>query len=278
MDISKEACDYCGSQDLIEDKETGEIICAGCGLVVSRINLVKPTYIQEETATTTTTRMTIEERRKMDRLMAIDKRLRADAEDPYVLRVAVNEIKRVAQTLYLPETVEDYAESIYRCAQKEGLVLRGTITGFAAASIYAACRSKGVPRTLRQVSEPSPDDLKDIARMYRIIINELNIPVELDSPLNHLTRIAGEADLPHRVERLAVDILLETMSVGHATGKNPKGLAASALYIASKELGERRTQKDLSEAAGVSSLTLRKREKGILKSIDLAKVVKSFRE
>ena len=274
----KGVCEHCGSQDLIEDEETGEIICASCGLVVSRVNLVRRGYTQEEPTPRTPVRISPAERSKMDRLMAIDRRLRADVEDTYVLRVARNEIKRIAQTIYLPETVEEYAVNIYRRAQKEGLVLRGTITGFAAASVYAACRAQGVPRTLRQVSEAGPDSVKDIARMYRILLSELNISVELDSPLNHLSRIAGAVGLPHRIERFAMNILLETMSGGHHTGKNPKGLAASALYLASKNLGERRSQKELSEAAGVSMLTIRKRVKGILENVDIEKLLEAFEE
>ena len=278
MSTSPGICERCGSQDLIEDEETGEIICAGCGLVVSRVNLVKGSYTEEEAAPRAPVRLSPSERSKMDRLMAIDRRLRADTGDPYVLRVDRTEIKRVSQSLYLPETIEDYAESIYRRAQKEGLVLRGTITGFAAASVYAACRAQGLPRTLRQVSEASTDSLKDVARMYRILLSELNISVELDSPLNHLSRIAGAVGLSHRVERLAMDILLELMSGGQHVGKNPKGLAASALYIASRELGERRTQKELSDAAGVSSLTIRKRAKDILDKVDIEKLPESSLE
>lgn len=278
MSITEGVCDHCGSQDLIEDKETGEIICAGCGLVVSRINLTRRGYTEEESTTRPPVKISPSERSKMDRLMAIDRRLRADAGDPYVLRVATNEIKRISQTLYLPENVEEYAESIYRCAQKEGLVLRGTITGFAAASVYAACRTQGVSRTLRQVSEASPESVKDVARMYRILISELNLSVERDTPLKHLSRIAGAVGVSHRVERLAMDILLDMMSGGHHTGKNPKGLAASALYVASRELGERRTQKKFSEAAGISSLTLRKRVKGILEAVDVEKLLENFEE
>ena len=278
MSTSERICERCGSQDLIEDKETGEIICANCGLVVSRRNLIGRRYVEEETTSRSPTKISPSQRRKMDRLMAIDRRLRSDSGDSYVLRVARNEIKRLAQTMYLPEAVEEYAETIYRRAQKKRLILRGTITGFAAASVYAACRAQGVSRTLRQVSEASSDSLKDVARMYRILISELNISVELDSPLNHLSRIAGAVDLSHSVERLAIEILLETMCVGHHTGKNPKGLAASALYIASKELDERRSQKYLADAAGVSSLTIRKRVKGIFENVDIGKLLEAFEE
>jgi transcription initiation factor TFIIB len=263
MSSSLSVCERCGSQDLIQDEETGEIICANCGLVVSEMYFDRRLYIDEETSSSTAKPLSPSERKKMDRLMIIDRRLRADAGDPYVLRVAISEINRLVQTLHLPEAVEDNAEGIYRQAQKAGLVLRGTISGFAAASVYAACRAQGIPRTLKQVSEASSENVKSISRMYRILISELKISVELDNPLKHLSRIARAVNLPHKVERLASDILVKAMNSGYHTGKNPKGLAASALYLASKELGEKSTQLELSDAAGVSALTIRKRVKGL---------------
>ena len=269
MDRSEGVCEHCGSRDLIEDEETGEIICAECGLVVSEVSRIGRSFTDEESQTTGSTPLSPESRRNMNRLMTIDRRIKADEEDPYVLRMAVLEIKRLAQTMHLPENVEASAESIYREAQGEGLILRGTINGFAAASIYAACRKLGLPRTLRQVSDASQEDLKNIARMYRLILSELDIPVEIDDPLKHIPRIAAALDLSHPSERLAITILEEAMNCGHHVGKSPKGLAASALYIACKEYGEHCSQKALSEAAGVSSLTIRKRVKGLLNAVDL---------
>ena len=269
MEIGERVCEHCGSHDLIQDEETGEIICADCGLVVSEVNQVGRTFTEEEPRGSSSKTLPPETRRKMNRLMAIDRRIKADEEDPYVLRLAVQEIKRIAQSMHLPENVEENAENIYREAQREKLVPRGTINGFAAASIYAACRKLGLPRTLRQVSDVSQEDLKDIARMYRLLLEELDIPVELDDPLKHIPRIAGALSLSPRSERLAVEILEDAMDHGHHVGKSPKGLAASALYIACKQNDEKCSQKALSKAAGVSSLTIRKRVKGLRDNVDI---------
>jgi len=47
------------------------------------------------------------------------------------------------------------------------------------------------------------------------------------------------------------------------TGKDPRGLAAAALYKASIETNDKRIQKDIAEAAGTTEVTLRNRLKGI---------------
>jgi transcription initiation factor TFIIB len=274
MSIDETVCNYCEGSDLVEDEETGEIICAGCGLVVSEVKLVGRDFIEEGSKERTGKVLSHMTQQKMNRLMIIDRRLRADSEDPSVLREANQEIRRLVQTIHLPDSVERNAKGIYRDAQEDGLVIRGNIAGFAAASVYAACRVHGLPRTLREVSQASSEDVKDIARMYRILVSELNISVELDNPLNHLSRIASALGLSYRSEQLAVDILNEVMRVGYHTGKRPKGLAASALYIACKSNREGCTQKDLSEAAEISTVTIRKRIKGILENVEMEKLVK----
>ncbi len=46
-------------------------------------------------------------------------------------------------------------------------------------------------------------------------------------------------------------------------GKNPKTIAASILYLASKEMDEPRTQRDVANATGVIEVTIRKRSEEI---------------
>ena len=266
-----QVCRRCGSDDIVYDEDTGETICLGCGLVVARDNRVSQRYLEDEAVSTEN----LSPSRKMKRLMTIDKRIRVDEEDIYVLRVAVTEIKRLVQAMHLPEIIAQTAEDIYRRAQGQDLILRGTIVGFAAASVYAACRTRGIPRTLREVSEYSSEDVKSIARMYRLIVTELDVSVEIDTPLKHIPRITSDVGLSHRAETLASRILLAAIDTGHHIGKSPEGLAASSLYIACKSIGESCTQKELSDASGVSPLTIRKRVKGIKEAVDVESLVKS---
>jgi transcription initiation factor TFIIB len=264
-------CEHCGNEDLIEDEKTGEIICAKCGLVVSKVNLLRPDFVKDDYSTSSKT-VSPENRSKINRLMVIDRRLKSDDEEPYVLRVAIREINRLVQSMHLPDTIEKNAENIYRNAHRERLIARGTITGFAAASVYAACRMQGIPRTLNQFSEVSSDTYKDISRMYRILLSELNLSVELDNPLKHLSPLANALDLSYNSEQLAVKILKVIMNNNIHIGKTPKGLAASSLYIACKENKEYCTQKDLSDVAGVSALTIRKHVKKIRENVNIKKL------
>jgi transcription initiation factor TFIIB len=46
-------------------------------------------------------------------------------------------------------------------------------------------------------------------------------------------------------------------------GKDPKGLAAAALYLSSKHHGERKTQTEIANTARITEVTLRTRAKQI---------------
>jgi transcription initiation factor TFIIB len=55
-------------------------------------------------------------------------------------------------------------------------------------------------------------------------------------------------------------------------GKDPLGLAASILYLASKETGEIKTQLDMARAAGVTEVTIRNRIRALIKDLNLCMV------
>ena len=52
-------------------------------------------------------------------------------------------------------------------------------------------------------------------------------------------------------------------------GKDPQGMAAAAIYIACVIEGEKKTQKEIAEAAGVTEVTVRNRYKGLRRSFNL---------
>jgi transcription initiation factor TFIIB len=60
-----------------------------------------------------------------------------------------------------------------------------------------------------------------------------------------------------------VEILREAGKKKGLTGKDPRGLAAAALYMACQENDDRRVQRVIAEAAGTTEVTLRNRYRGL---------------
>ncbi len=161
------------------------------------------------------------------------------------------------------------AAVIYRKALKEGLVRGRSIAAIVAGSLYAACRFTKIPRTLKEIAEVSLREQKEIARSYRLIVQNLNMKMPVDNPLDYVTKIAEKAGVSSDVEGLAIKIIRDARNKHTVMGKDPTGLAAAALYIASKIKKEKRTQTHLAKAANVTEVTVRNRTKDLMKGLKL---------
>ncbi|MGQ4871799.1 MAG: transcription initiation factor IIB, partial [Candidatus Thorarchaeota archaeon] len=66
-----------------------------------------------------------------------------------------------------------------------------------------------------------------------------------------------------------VEILKRSREKGLTIGRDPLGLAAAAIYVASILLDERRTQREIAEVARVTEVTVRNRYKEIVRVLQI---------
>ncbi len=66
-----------------------------------------------------------------------------------------------------------------------------------------------------------------------------------------------------------MEILQEAVKQELTSGRGPTGMAAASLYIASVLCGERVTQREVADVAGVTEVTIRNRYKEIAKKLDI---------
>ncbi len=185
------------------------------------------------------------------------------------LAQAMAELDRLSDKVYIPPPIKEKAAVIYRKALDKGLVRGRSIAAIAAAALYAACRACGTPRTLREIAEASLVDKKDVARCYRLLLRELDVHMPIADPLTYVSKIAERTGISGRTQGIVIQILREARKRRAAAGKDPMGLAAAALYIACLQNNEKKTQKDIAEAAGVTEVTVRNRYKSLKKQLKL---------
>jgi transcription initiation factor TFIIB len=165
--------------------------------------------------------------------------------------------------------VVEKAAYIYRKALERGLVRGRSISAIIAASLYAACRDRETPRTLKDLAVVSNVKKKDIARCYRLLLKEMDIKMPVVDPAKCVSRIASRASLSERTKRRALEILKKAEEERISAGKDPMGLAAAALYVSCTLEGEDKTQRDVAEAAGVTEVTIRNRYKGLSSALGI---------
>jgi transcription initiation factor TFIIB len=203
------------------------------------------------------TRLKGRKRRQMARLRRQHNRARISSKRERNQVYAFTEIRRLVSHLSLPEQVRDHACSLVRSAQKEDLVRGRSLEGFAAASVYAACRVAGVSRTVDEVTEVARADANEQQAAYDALNRELGLPVGPIDPVEYIPRFASKLDVGRDVERRARKLAERAREEGISTGRNPSGVAAGCLYAAARDTDDQLTQRETADVAGVTPVTLR---------------------
>ncbi|MDQ3806885.1 MAG: transcription initiation factor IIB [Thermoproteota archaeon] len=294
-------CSICKSGQTVTDPESGEIICRNCGLVLSdRAQESRPEWraftsdevndrsrtgiprslARHDMGLSTEIGKTDKDasgrvldgamRSTMGRLRAWDFRTQAHTPTDRNLRQAFSELDRLKDKLGVSDAVIEKTAYIYRKAQERGLVRGRTISAMVGAALYIACRETGASRTLKDIAETGNIKRKDLARIYRLVVMELDLKIPLVDPQKCIVKVSNKANLTERTKRIAMDIMKDVTKSGISAGKDPMGLAASVLYLACLNTGETKTQTDIAEAAGVTEVTVRNRYKNLKSQMDLS--------
>ncbi len=202
-------------------------------------------------------------RSTVERMRTWDRRSQVHESADRNLRQAFSELSRLSDRLTVSEAVTERAAYFYRKALERDMVRGRSISTLIAASLYAACRDCEIPRTLKDVAAASNIKKKDLARSYRLLHREMDLKMPVAEASKCVSRIASKAKMAEKTQRRAREILLRAKQTGLSAGKDPMGLAASALYVACTLEGDDKTQKDVAEAAGVTEVTIRNRYKGL---------------
>ena len=141
--------------------------------------------------------------------------------------------------------------------------------GLMALSIYVACRRLNVAVTLKDVCNFSLSQRKVVAAYYREMYNRdiaevplANPALQLDRILENLRKITRWAVYAtDEAKTKALAILDQARAVGVLEGKNPAGLAGTAVYVACSKLIP---QAEVAKAASVTEVTLRNNYKKLV--------------
>lgn len=283
-------CPECKGKNISRDYEKAEIICKDCGLVIDEnivdygpewrafdtdqrdkrartgapIKYTKPnkglaTEIDQYNRDIRGVKISAQARAQMYRLRKWHKRASISSSMERNLAIALSELDRICSSLGLAANIREAAALMYRKAVEKGLIRGRLIESVVAAVIYTICRQYGIPRTLDEMAEISGINKKEIGRTYRFLKRDLGISMPLTNPTHYIPRFASELTLSGEVQEKAREILESAIRRGLISGRGPTGVAAASVYIAGVLMGERRTQKEVADVAGVTEVTIRNR-------------------
>jgi transcription initiation factor TFIIB len=294
-------CPECGGKEVVQDLEKGERICASCGLVVSdhridtgpewraftsdekdaRSRAGAPasytihdkglsTMIDWRDHDSSGKKFTAKKRSEIYRLRKWQIRTRVHSSVDRNLAQAMSELDRLSSQLGLTKSIKELAALLYRKLIVRRLARSRSIDAMVGAAIYAACRLREAPRSLEEISRHSRVTRKKIGQHYRLLVEKLKLRMPISDPANYVPRFIAQLKLPGKVQRRVLQILDDAKKQRTlVTGRDPRGLAAAAIYIASILEDSRVTQRDIAMAAGVTEVTVRNRYKELVQKLGI---------
>src|SRR3972149_2402702 len=245
-------CPECGSTNLVEDYDLGEIICHDCGLVISehsvnqgpewraftkeekdargRVGIPTSFSIHDKGLSTVIDRVNrdaygrqlpLATRLEMLRLRKWQIRTRVHSSADRNLAQAMAELDRLTDMLHIPASIKERAAIVYRKA------------------------------------------------LDNVLVRELDLRMPVEDPVKCISKIATKVEISMPTQQRAIKIINEAKRMGIVAGKDPMGLAAASLYVACVLEGEKKTQKEIAEVANVTEVTVTNRYKGLKEALKL---------
>jgi transcription initiation factor TFIIB len=289
---SVSACQECGSSSLIFDDFRGEVICSSCGIVAdsnvvdtgpewraydsyerqSKSRIGKPISLtnQQGLSTVISTSHYDSFGSSLSNVAQYKYRRLARINDQSQSKIARNlknaliEIKRIKSHLGLSEAIAETSASIYRKALKKNLIRGRSVIAISSSSVYLACRQNRSPITLKEIADVSSLETKELGRYVRILMRNLNLANVRLEPQRLISSLGQKLDLTMPTIKQALSLFSTVSDYRLVTGKKPMSVAATLIYIASIQTGERRTQQQIAKIARTTPATIRNRFRELL--------------
>lgn len=285
-------CPRCGKNKLITDAETDETFCGLCGFVIDekisdngpqRIFSDNPGNTMRTGDRATLTRydqglytiinpankdsagnpLSVPMESFLRRLRVWDNQSQIKNASDKNLKYALGELLKIKEKLSLSDAVVEQAAYLYRKASERKLVRGRSISALMAASLYTACRELDTLRTINDVTNASNIRRKELVYAYRLIVRELDLKMPIVDSVSCIAKIASAVGLSEKTKRHATKILKKAKQNHMLAGKDPMGMAGSALYLAGIKTGEIMSQKTIALASGITEVTIRNRIKNL---------------
>jgi transcription initiation factor TFIIB len=98
------------------------------------------------------------------------------------------------------------------------------------------------------------------------------------NPTDYIPRFSSSLELSPETQSRSIEIIELCQEAELTSGRGPTGIAAASLYVAALINGEKRTQREVADVAGVTEVTIRNRYKELLIELKLEEELQNSRK
>jgi transcription initiation factor TFIIB len=182
------------------------------------------------------------------------------------------EFKEIQEILNLHQI--DLQEVYELCKKAYDKGLRMDINTLSIASLYTLTKVKGIYVDLDRFIHVSGIDKKTLLKKYhkigKDVLPHLNYKIKRQSINDYINIFSDKLGINEDIRNISHKIIALAKKEGYSSvGKDPKGIAAAAIYISSEAEKMKITQAKLAKIAAITDVTLRTRNKELNRFISL---------
>jgi transcription initiation factor TFIIB len=290
-------CPECNGRDIIDDKERGERICRGCGLVIeerkkvdlkigARSEVYTDSYHSPGLLGIHGSKISI---RKNDQRGFTPKQLSnanslRKTEKYFSIKnknlvVGLIILENITKSIKTPENIKVDVIRYFKQALDKKLTAGRSYEEIIAGSIFIAHKKNKNPKSIKELAEQTSVPAKKIYKCCRLLIKELELKINIIfKPEDFISQICGEVGADITIERKTLEIIREFKKRKNILGKNPLGITTAAIYLVSEkylqmypEKYKKITQNELSLAGSITDVILRRRYKEMMETLPIKK-------
>jgi len=178
--------------------------------------------------------------------------------------LAITEIKEVASSLNLPKNIGEDSEKLFNDLLREGIAISHSAYCAAFACLFyvmkqdIACIAVSVKEFVRVLPLDKIDKPRCVWKAYKKIIVKKKEPPRLCTlrPMRFIDPIGQKLLITREARKIAEHIAEDAVKQNVHIGKHSVIVAAVCLYMATIVTGERRTQRQIADCAGITTVPM----------------------
>mmetsp|Transcript_5877 Transcript_5877/g.15099 ORF Transcript_5877/g.15099 Transcript_5877/m.15099 type:complete len:325 (+) Transcript_5877:75-1049(+) len=254
-------CKDCGGMDFVEARQSGDVICTGCGLVAeshlmdegsewrtfadndknngdpSRVGAAVNSLVDNGSAASTGILNGKGGFSNLERLHA-----RGNTSDRHMMG-AFGAISSLSERLGLKDNIKHRACELYKeIVDADKSVKSRPGSAMHASCIFIACKQEGYPRTFNEIVPIANASKKDIGRCYKLIVKVLKVDMKdmgVIHASDYMRRFCNSLGMSNQDTKAATEMVNVASpkdgrpgDVKHSwDGRSPISIAAAVIYI-----------------------------------------------
>lgn len=274
------SCPECKSTHLVERPEEECRICLDCGFVISaetanrsserKTRTDRPEHVSQTSySAKAASSIRNKEPSHEHMIRALEQWRHVKTQDAAEknLALALQYITKIAIDLSLPGIVLEKASLVYKRIVEKKLVKGRSMRTLAATAVYIGCKQSGIAISTKGIAHASKITPRKITRSYRLVTKQINFAIQPASASRYAAELSAKLQIPERTIAVMEKIAEALQHTKSLAGKDPTGIACAAIYISSVLTGEKRTQREIAEAARITEQTIRVRCREIERNV-----------